>query len=134
MSEETKKPQDPSRRDFLKKTGAVAAIAGMAVGAAGKEAQAAWDAMPKKWDETYDVVVIGSGFAGLAAAYEAKKAGASVVILEKMRTPGGNSIINGGIVAAAGSPLQAEKGLKDSPSSSMTTWSEKGWGSIIPNW
>jgi flavocytochrome c len=115
MSEETKKPQDPSRRDFLKKTGAVAAIAGLAVGAAGKEAQAAWDTMPKKWDETYDVVVIGSGFAGLAAAYEAKKAGASVVILEKMRTPGGNSIINGGIIAAAGSPLQAEKRLKDSP-------------------
>ncbi len=115
MKGDTKKPQDPSRRDFLKKTGAVAVIAGMAAGVPGKEAQAAWDTMPKKWDETYDVVVVGSGFAGLAAAYEAKKAGASVVVLEKMRTPGGNSIINGGIIAAAGSPLQADKGIKDSP-------------------
>ena len=71
--------------------------------------------MPKKWDEAYDVVVIGSGFAGLAAAYEAKKAGASVVIFEKMRTPGGNSIINGGVVSAAGSPKEAQAGIKDSP-------------------
>jgi flavocytochrome c len=71
--------------------------------------------MPKKWNETYDVVVIGSGYAGLAAAYEAKKAGASVVVLEKMRTPGGNSIINGGVVSAAGSPKQADNGIKDSP-------------------
>jgi flavocytochrome c len=71
--------------------------------------------MPSQWDESYDVVIIGSGFAGLAAALEARKAGATVAILEKMRIAGGNSIINGGIIAAAGSPLQAAKGLKDSP-------------------
>jgi len=71
--------------------------------------------MPATWDERYDVVIIGSGFAGLAAAWEAKKAGATVAILKKMRTPGGNSIINGGGIAAAGSPLQAQKGIEDSP-------------------
>lgn len=57
-----------------------------------------------KWDETYDVIVIGSGFAGLAAAIEAKNAGASVVVLEKMTAFGGNSIINGGILTATGCP------------------------------
>lgn len=31
-----------------------------------------WSEMPKKWDEDYDVIVVGSGFAGLAAAAEAK--------------------------------------------------------------
>ena len=36
----------------------------------------------KSWDETYDIVVIGSGFAGLAAAIEARQAGASVIVLE----------------------------------------------------
>ena len=71
--------------------------------------------VPAKWDETADVVIVGSGFAGLAAAYEAKKAGASVVILEKMRVAGGNSSINGGILAVPGSPLQAKFGIKDSP-------------------
>lgn len=78
-------------------------------------AQAAPMPMPESWDEEVDVVVIGTGFAGLAAAYEAKKAGASVALLEKMRTPGGNSIINGGVYSAAGSPQQAAEGIDDSP-------------------
>jgi flavocytochrome c len=117
MSDKETTSKTLTRRNFLKKTGGAAAMAGMALGGMTlqpRDAAAAWDAMPKKWDETYDVVVIGSGFAGLAAAYEAKKAGASVVVLEKMRTVGGNSIINGGIIAAAGSPLQEKLGLKDS--------------------
>jgi len=69
----------------------------------------------KEWDEITDVVVIGSGFAGLAAAIEARNAGASVIILEKMRAPGGNSIISDGGIAAAGTELQKNLGIKDSP-------------------
>lgn len=34
-------------------------------------------------EETFDVVVVGSGAAGLAAALEARKAGAEVIVLEK---------------------------------------------------
>lgn len=41
--------------------------------------------VPQKWDEEVDVIVVGSGFAGLAAAYEAAKAGSKVIILEKCR-------------------------------------------------
>lgn len=67
------------------------------------------------WNEEYDVVIIGSGFAGLAAAIEARKAGSSVIVLEKMGVPGGNSTISGGLVAAAGSPLQAKGNIEDSP-------------------
>ena len=114
--EKEKKGASLTRRNFLKTAGGAAAVAGLTAGgltAAPWTAEAA--AIPKKWDETYDVVVIGSGFAGLAAAYEAKKAGASVVVLEKMRTPGGNSIINGGVVSAAGSPKDQEQGIQDSP-------------------
>lgn len=70
---------------------------------------------PEKWDETVDVIVVGTGFAGLAAAYEAKKAGASVLVIDKMPTAGGNSIINGGIFAVPGSPEQKKLGIKDSP-------------------
>ena len=71
--------------------------------------------IPEKWDEVADVVIIGSGFAGLAAAIEAKKAGSSVIVIEKRKVQGGNSMISGGVVAAAGSPLQKRKGIKDSP-------------------
>ena len=70
---------------------------------------------PKKWDEQVDVVVIGSGFAGLAASIEAKIAGCSVSILEKMKGYGGNSVISDGVVAAAGTTLQKKAGIKDSP-------------------
>lgn len=74
------------------------------------------DPMPAKWDEEVDVIVVGSGFAGLAAAAEAKNANAgNVIVLEKMRAPGGNSVINGGIFAVPGNPAQVKLGIKDSP-------------------
>ena len=70
-------------------------IAGAAAGAATLAAGAAHAAVPASWDETVDVIVVGSGFAGLMAGYMAKKAGADVLIIEKMPTTGGNSVING---------------------------------------
>ncbi len=70
--------------------------------------------VPQKWDETVDVLIVGSGFAGLAAAIEAKKAGANVLVVEKMATFGGNSIINGGILTATGCPQQKMHKIEDS--------------------
>ncbi|MFB3924703.1 MAG: flavocytochrome c [Syntrophales bacterium] len=64
---------------------------------------------PKKWDRTADVVVVGSGFAGLAAAITATEAGAKVIVLEKMPTYGGNSIINGGQMAAWTSKIRKQR-------------------------
>ncbi len=63
----------------------------------------------------YDVVVIGAGFAGLTAAIEAHNCGASVLVLEKMKAPGGNSIISDGGIAAAGTALQRRLNIEDSP-------------------
>ena len=97
---------DLSRRHLIQ--GAVAAgaaLAGSTVAVASPK---------QKWDEVVDVIVIGSGFAGLAAAIEAKKAGANVVVLEKMATFGGNSIINGGILTATGCPQQKLHKIEDS--------------------
>ena len=68
-----------------------------------------------KWDEETDVVIVGSGFAGLAAAIEAARAGCSVIVLEKMKGYGGNSFISDGVMAAAGSDMQAFYGIDDSP-------------------
>ena len=95
-----------SRRSLIKGSIAgAAALAGTSVFAQKPVTQ---------WDETVDVIVIGSGFAGLAAAIEAKKAGANVIVLEKMATLGGNSIINGGILTATGCPQQKMHGIQDS--------------------
>ena len=40
------------------------------------------------WDEQTDVIVVGSGVAGLPAAIEAKQAAASVLVFEKMKVTG----------------------------------------------
>lgn len=53
------------------------------------------------FDETYDVVVVGYGFAGGAAAIEASDQGASVLLVEKMPDPGGISICAGGGIRTA---------------------------------
>lgn len=66
------------------------------------------------WDEEADVVVIGTGFAGLAAAIEAKLSGCSVLILEKMGHCGGNSAISDGAMAAAGTSMQEDREIVDS--------------------
>ncbi|MEG0324445.1 MAG: flavocytochrome c, partial [Raoultibacter sp.] len=66
------------------------------------------------WDEETDVLVIGAGFAGLAAAIEAKQAGCEVKLIDKMPVAGGNSAINGGDMAAVGTPLQKAAGVEDS--------------------
>ncbi len=66
------------------------------------------------WDEAVDVVVIGSGFAGLAAAIEAHNTGASVMVLEKMKAVGGNSVISDGGIAAPETELQKRFSIIDS--------------------
>ena len=83
-----------SRRRFI---GVAAGFA--AAGAASAVQAACRDPMPAIFDEMLDVVVVGSGFAGLAAALSAKLAGADVLVIEKMAFIGGNSSLSGGMIA-----------------------------------
>ena len=75
-----------SRRSFIRTASVVPAAAGLGLTGCASVKGASSD-----WDETYDVVVVGSGFAGLAAALAAREAGASVAVFEKMAFIGGNS-------------------------------------------
>ncbi len=65
-------------------------------------------------EQSYDVVVIGAGGAGLAAAVEASAAGANVVVLEKMPFIGGNTMVSGGGLNVPGSWAQEAVGVEDS--------------------
>jgi len=49
-------------------------------------------------NETYDVVVVGSGSAGMAAALRASCLGMSVLVLEKAHKFGGTSATSGGVL------------------------------------
>lgn len=61
-----------------------------------------------------DVVVIGSGAAGMVSALTAHDAGARVIVLEKQPLTGGNSMLAAGGMNAANTPQQAKRGIKDS--------------------
>ena len=66
------------------------------------------------WDEQTDVLIVGSGTAGLSAAIEARNAGAHVIVIEKMKVTGGNTRISDGGLAAPGNPLQKKQNIRDS--------------------
>lgn len=62
----------------------------------------------------WDVVVIGGGGSGLAAAIEAATQGAKVVVLEKNRVLGGSTNWAVGTFTATNSPHQKRTGIRDS--------------------
>ncbi|MFC1798271.1 FAD-dependent oxidoreductase [Thermodesulfobacteriota bacterium] len=69
---------------------------------------------PQNWNKEADVVIVGSGFSGLAAAVVAKELGLTVILIEKMRVPGGNSVIAGGGVNAVDPQRQERQQIIDS--------------------
>ncbi|EPF31929.1 flavocytochrome c [Treponema maltophilum ATCC 51939] len=99
-------------KGFLQAVNAAVAQAGGELKANKKDAAASQAKQDKT--ETHDVIIIGAGGAGLAAAIEAKEAGADVIVLEKMPMAGGNTLISGAEMAAPGNWLQKRDGIEDS--------------------
>ncbi len=59
------------------------------------------------------VLVIGAGACGLTAALAAHDAGAEVLILERDPSPSGSTAMSSGMIPAAGTALQAARGVAD---------------------
>jgi len=88
----------------------------------------------QSWDLEADVVIIGSGAAGLPAAIKAADGGASVIVVETNYDIGGHAIISGGNVPlGGGTSAQKKYGIQDTPDtvfSDLTDWTivqPNGW-------
>ncbi len=66
-------------------------------------------------DMETDVLVIGGGGTGLAAAVSAAEEGAKVIVAEKCGAPGGTTGLSVGSITACCTSYQARQGIVDSP-------------------
>ncbi len=96
-----------SRRGFL------ASAAAAACAAAPMAAFAAQYSVPETWDAEADVVVVGGGGSGFAAAIEAAEAGAEVIVLEKGEVYGGSTALCGQAIMGVGTSVQKAAGIED---------------------
>ncbi len=73
---------------------------------------------------TADVIIIGGGLAGLAAAYELLDLNRTVIILERDRREklGGLAKDSFGGIMMVDTPLQRKNGIKDSPELALSDW------------
>lgn len=81
-------------------------------------------------DTQFDVVVIGSGAAGLSAALAAAVRGARVLVLEKSSLLGGTTAMSGGCIWVPGHHHMARLGVTDSPEAALSyirAVSPEGW-------
>ncbi|GEK34550.1 FAD-dependent oxidoreductase [Kurthia sibirica] len=67
-----------------------------------------------EWDFEYDVIVVGSGASGFAAAITAQKEGLHTLLIEKEKTFGGASALSGGGVWVPNNRYLQEAGVADS--------------------
>lgn len=82
------------------------------------------------WADEADVVVVGLGGAGVAAALEALEQGLSVIALDHY-DGGGSSAANGGVYyAGGGTSIQREAGVEDSPEM-MQAYLEAEVGNVV---
>jgi len=69
-------------------------------------------------DEAFDphvpLLIIGAGAAGLCAALAAQEAGAEPVVVERDAVPSGATALSAGLIPAAGTRFQRDKGIADS--------------------
>ena len=82
----------------------------------------------RHYDEMTDVLIVGSGFAGMAAALAAAEKGVKVKVIEKMAFLGGNSSLSGGMMAVPGSSVQKAQGIEDSPEKLIADMTRIGQG------
>jgi len=62
-----------------------------------------------------DLVIVGTGISGLAAALDAGRAGANVTVIDMWSVFGGHAVMSGGLVCLVDTPFQRATNVFDSP-------------------
>jgi fumarate reductase flavoprotein subunit len=68
----------------------------------------------EKFDAHAPLIIIGAGAAGLCAALAAKESGIDAVVIERDSVPSGSTALSAGLIPAAGTRFQRDKGITDS--------------------
>jgi 3-oxosteroid 1-dehydrogenase len=75
--------------------------------------------MDTKWDAEYDLVVVGSGAAGMTAAVVGATEGLDVLVIEKTAYYGGTTALSGGVAWVPNNPLMRDAGIADTPEDAL---------------
>lgn len=78
-----------------------------------------------------DIIILGCGPAGMAAALAANEAGASVAILERSERVGGTGAISGGVIWVADNPRQRVAGMADSREEALAYFRSLDHGDLV---
>lgn len=88
---------------------------------------------PQSFSAHVPVVIAGGGACGLTAALAARDAGAEVLVLERDATPQGTTSMSLGAMCAAGTRMQRDVGIDDSPDLFFADVMEKTKGETDPD-
>lgn len=116
-----------NRRDFFKLSGASAAAlivgstvmgcdatAGIGNSVDPAENEGVSAGVPINFSKEVDVLIVGSGIAGLSAAIEPSEAGHSVIVADKLDVLGGESYTSTGLFFVSGTDIQKNAGITTS--------------------
>ena len=78
-----------------------------------------------------DVIILGTGAAGMAAALAAHEAGASVALIERWDRVGGTSAISGGVIWVADNPRMRAAGMPDSRADALAYFRSLDHGDLV---
>lgn len=123
-----------NRRNFLKAAiasgaviaagGALASCASNNTASSGTGTENVVGTAPVSFSDETDVLILGTGIAGMSAAMDPVEAGLKVMLVDKLERVGGESFIACGVMNVAGSKMQKDAGIPGDP--------EEKWQKFLP--
>ncbi|MEP1606498.1 MAG: FAD-dependent oxidoreductase [Marinomonas sp.] len=81
--------------------------------------------------ENIDIIILGCGASGMAAALSAHEAGASVTLIERFDKIGGTAAISGGVIWVPNNPRQQAAGMADSRDEALAYFKSLDHGDLV---